>query len=132
MRYLYPKQVLFLHQEIARQLGGEPRVRDIGLLESAVFRPQATFGGQDLYPDLFSKVAALGHSLIRNHPFVDGNKRAGYAAMRMMLKLNGLDLHASEDARFKFVVAIAAGEVSEQQIADWLRAHSRPLKTARK
>jgi death-on-curing protein len=77
---------------------------------------------------LFSKVAALGHSLIRNHPFVDGNKRVGYAAMRLMLGLNGRDLHASEQARFTFVVGIAAGKLTEQQIADWLRVHSRPRK----
>ena len=103
-------------------------LRDEGLLESAVYRPQASFGGQDLYPDLFSKTAALGHSLISNHPFVDGNKRVGFEAMRLMLRLNGRDLHASLEDKFDFVMEIARGKLNEQAIADWLKRHSRPYR----
>ena len=125
MNYLYPKQVLYLYQRIIQQSGGTIGLRDEGLLESAVYRPQASFGGQDLYPDLFSKAAALGHSIISNHPFVDGNKRVGFEAMRLMLQLNGHDLHASLDAKFEFVTDIAKGKLSEQAIADWLKRHSR-------
>lgn len=128
MRYLYPKQVLYLYQQIIRESGGSLGLRDEGLLESAVYRPQASFGGQDLYPDLFSKASALGHSLIRNHAFVDGNKRVGVEAMRLMLRLNGYDLHASLQGKFDFVIEIAQGKLSEQQIADWLKAHSRPFR----
>lgn len=124
MKYLYPKQVLYLYKEISRQLGGSVGIRDQGLLESAVYRPQATFGGQDLYPDLFSKAAALGHSLIRNHPFVDGNKRVGYAAIFEMLKLNGYLLTPSEDTAFRFVIDVASGALSEPVIAEWLKQHS--------
>jgi len=126
VNYVYPQQILYLYQQISRQLGGTIGLRDQGLLESAVYRPQATFGGRDLYPNLFSKTAALGHSLIANHPFVDGNKRVGYAAMRLMLRLNGRDLSASTDAKVTFVVAIASGKMTEQAIADWLKAYSRP------
>lgn len=86
MRYLYPKQILYLHQEIMERSEGSAGVRDQGLLESAVYRPQAAFGGEDLYPDLFSKAAVLGHSIIKNHPFVDGNKRTGFEAMRLLLR----------------------------------------------
>lgn len=126
MNYLYSKQVLSLYQQIIHQSGGTAGLRDEGGLESAVYRPQASFGGQDLYPDLFSKAAALGHSLISNHPFVDGNKRVGFEAMRLMLRLNGYDLHTSLEAKFEFVMEIAKGKRSEQAIADWLAQHSRP------
>ena len=130
MRHLYPKQILYLHQQIIAVSGGGAGVRDQGLLESAVYRPQASFGGRDLYPDLFSKVAALGHSLISNHPFVDGNKRTGFEAMRLMLRLNGYDLQASLDVKFKFVMGIAKGKLREQAAADWLGRHSRLRKKA--
>ena len=126
MKYLYPKQVLYLYQQIIQQSGGTVGLRDRGLLESAVYRPQASFGGQDLYPDLFSKAAALGHSIISNHPFVDGNKRVGFEAMRLMLRLNGCDLRAPFEATYDFVIEIAKGKLTEQAIADWLKRHSRP------
>ena len=128
MRYLYPKQVLYLYQQILAQTGGTVGLRDEGLLESAVYRPQASFGGHDLYQDLFSKVAALGHPIIRNHPFVDGNKRVGFEAMRLMLRFNGQDLHASVDRKHTFVMEVAKGALTEQAIADWLKQHSRPRK----
>ena len=126
MKYLLPKQVLHLYQQIIQQSGGSVGLRDEGLLESAVYRPQASCGGHDLYPDLFSKAAALGHSIISNHPFVDGNKRVGVEAMRLMLRLNGCDLHASLEVKFDFVMEIAKGKLTEQAIADWLKRHSRP------
>ena len=128
MKYLYPKQVLYLYQQIVQQTGGTVGLRDEGLLESAVYRPQASFGGQDLYPDVFSKAAALGHSIILNHPFVDGNKRIGFEAMRLMLRLNGQDIHASLEAKYDFVIDIAKGKLTEQAIADWLTRHSRPYR----
>lgn len=132
MRYLYPKQILYLYQQIIEQTGGKTGLRDQGLLESAVYRPQASFGGQDLYPDLFSKAAALGYSIICNHPFIDGNKRTGFEAMRLMISLNGYDLRASVDAKFDCVMRIAKGKLREQAIADWLKLHSRPRRTRRK
>ena len=128
MKYLYPKQVLYLYQQIIQQSGGTLGLRDEGLLESAIYRPQASFGGQDLYPDLFSKTAALGHSFISNHPFVDGNKRVGFEAMRLMLRLNGYDIHASLEAKYDFAMDIAKGKRTEQAIADWLKQHSRPYR----
>jgi len=128
VNHLYPKQVLYLYQRIITQTGGTGGLRDEGLLESAVYRPQASFAGQDLYPDLFSKAAALGHSLILNHPFVDGNKRVGFEAMRLLLRLNGYDLRASLEAKYAFVMEIAKGKLTEQAIADWLTQHSRPYR----
>lgn len=130
MKYLYPKQIIYLHSRIVKSSGGSPALRDEGLLESAVYRPQAAFGGHEFYPDLYSKTAALGFSLIQNHPFGDGNKRIGFEAMRLTLRLNGHDIRASEDACFHFVMRIAKGELSEQEIADWLKGHSVPYKKA--
>lgn len=125
MKYLYPKQIIYLHRQIVQISGGSYGLRDEGLLESAVYRPQATFGGHEFYPDLFSKVAALGFSLIKNHPFIDANKRVGFEAMRLMLRLNGFDLRASEDDKFNFVMEIAKGNLTEQQIAERLKKYSK-------
>ena len=97
MNYLNINQILAIHSEVIEQAGGSRGIRNIGLVDSAVARPQATFGGKDLYPDIFSKAACLGHSLIRNHPFVDGNKRTGYMSMRLFLNINGYDMKAPED-----------------------------------
>jgi death-on-curing protein len=132
VRYLYPKQILYLHQEIMERSEGSAGVRDQGLLESAVYRPQASFGGEDLYPDLFSKAAVLGHSIIKNHPFVDGNKRTGFETMRLMLRLNGYDIQASLNSKFTFVMAIAEGKLKEQAIADWLKRNGRRTRARRK
>lgn len=128
MKYLYPKQLAYLHEQIIQRSGGLGGLRDQNLLESAVYRPQATFGGNELYADLFSKVAALGHSLLQNHPFVDGNKRTAFEAMRLMLRLNGFDLTASMKSKFAFVIKIATKKLSEQEMADWLRQRSRPYR----
>ena len=81
------EQALGIHEMVVKQFGGSMGVRDAGGLESALARPFQTFGGEDLYPDLFSKAAAIGESIIINHPFIDGNKRTGYVLMESILKL---------------------------------------------
>ena len=81
MKYIYPKQIIYLHKRIIENTGGQEGLRDTRLLESAVYRPMATFGGQELYPDIFDKASALIHSLISNHPFFDGNKRTSYESI---------------------------------------------------
>ena len=128
MNYLYPKQILFLHEKVIEISGGSPEIRDQGLLESAVFRPQATFGGQDLYPDLFAKATALGYSIIKNHPFVDGNKRTGFEALRLMLRINGFNLKASDNEKFQFVMNVAEGKNTEHQMLTWVKGHTKPYK----
>jgi death on curing protein len=102
MNSLNIHQILTIYNEVIDQTGGTRGLRDIRLLESAVGRLQAAFAGEEFYPDVFSKAAALGHSIILNHPFVDGNKRAGYMGMRIFLNLNGYDLTASIDERYHF------------------------------
>jgi death-on-curing protein len=126
VEYLTPAEVLLLHAWLIERTGGSGGVRDVGLLESALARPQATFGQDDLYPDLWSKAAALMHSLIRNHPFVDGNKRTALAATGIFLELNGYALTASNEAVLAFTRRVAVGGMALAEMAAWLEAHSWP------
>ena len=123
MRYLSVQEVISLHSLLIAQSGGSSGLRDRGALESAVAQPEASFGGQDLYPDLASKAAALGHSLIQNHPFVDGNKRVGHAAMEVFLLLNGNELDASVDDQEKIIIEVASGNVSRIELSVWISKH---------
>lgn len=109
MRYLSLAEVLLLHRLIMEQSGQQSRVRDLGAVESAVAQPRQTFGGTDLYPSLAGKAAALGFSLIQNHPFVDGNKRVGHAAMIALLRLNGRTLEATVDEAARTILQVASG-----------------------
>lgn len=124
MSYLTVEQVLFIHMRLLTETGGSSGLRDLALLASAVARPQATFGGEDLYPDLFSKAAALMDSLIRNHPFVDGNKRVGITAAGLFLLRNGQHLTATNVELEIFTLQVARSEASVEQITTWLRDHS--------
>ncbi len=109
-RYLGLSEVLKLHDMILVQSGGAAGLRDLGALESALGQPHQTFGGEDLYPELVDKAAALGFSLIMNHPFLDGNKRIGHAALEATLMLNGFEPDvAVEDAEAE-ILAVAAGQ----------------------
>ena len=95
MNYLTAAQVLFIHARLIAETGGATGLRDLGLLEDAVTRPQATFDGADLYPDRWAQAAALMASLVQSHPFVDGNKRVGVTAAGIFLQRNGLRLTAT-------------------------------------
>jgi death-on-curing protein len=125
MRYLTPEQVLFIHARLIAETGGEHGLRNLGLLQSAITRPQAVFDGNELYPDIHHKAAALLESLVNNHPFVDGNKRTGITAAAMFLRLNGCSLFASNHEVISFVLAIASGEQSIETITEWLKSHSK-------
>ena len=123
MRYLSLQEVLSLHSLIIAQSGGSSGLRDQGSLESAVAQPEASFGGEELYPDLASKAAALGHSLIQNHPFVDGNKRVGHGAIEVFLLLNGHEIEASIDDQEKIIIGVASGKVSRIELGAWISNH---------
>jgi death-on-curing protein len=129
MRYLTLEEVLELHRMALGQSGGAPGVRDLGALESAVAQPRMAFGGRDLYPTIVEKAAALAFSLIQNHPFVDGNKRVGHAAMETFLVLNGYELAAAIDEQESLVLAVAAGEMKREELTAWVRAHAVPRGT---
>src|SRR5262249_6208809 len=101
--------------------------RDLGALDSAIAQPKATFGGVDLYPTMVEKAAALCFSLVHNHPFVDGNKRAGHAAMETFLVLNGSEIDASIDEQERLMLDLAAGRLDRARFVEWLRLHLRPL-----
>jgi death-on-curing protein len=110
--------VIFLDLELllhvaARALGGAPEVRDRGLLQSAVLRPQATAFGEAAYPDIDSKAAALVHSLARNHALVDGNKRLSHAALIAFHGMNGFQLTFTNDEAYDFIIAVATGELDD-------------------
>jgi death-on-curing protein len=103
-------------------LGDPPPVRDVGLLGSAAARPKTTAFGDDAYPDVWTKAAALLESIVKNHPLVDGNKRLGWLATAVFLDLNGVDVVvASNDDVYDFVVSVAAGHVDVTEIATHLR-----------
>lgn len=127
MRFLSLAEVLELHRRVVAQSGGSGGVRDLGALESAVAQARMTFGGRELYETLTEKAAALGFSLILNHPFVDGNKRTGHAAMETFLILNGYEIDAGVDEAEHMILAVAAGQAGLEQLAVWLRGHLRPL-----
>ncbi len=111
----------------ARTLGGEPVIRDYGLLESALARPRASAFGEDAYPDLFAKAAALLHSLARNHALVDGNKRLALAATIAFLGINGHRLTLSNDEAYDLVIAVATGALDDvAEIAKVLCERTRP------
>ncbi len=118
------KTVLFLHSVALEKDGGMPGLRDAGLLDSALAQPDMTFDGQELFPTFMEKVAAIGHSLICNHPFVDGNKRVGLAVMLVVLKLNGVEFVCSEDEIVETTLRIAKGELSRKELAEWLDHNS--------
>jgi death on curing protein len=124
MIYLTAEQVLFIHARLISETGGEHGVRDLSLLLSALARPQATFEGQDLYPDLFSKAAALLESLIGNHGFLDGNKRTAITSVGLFLRINGYRLTADNQQLEIFTLQCAQHLVSLDQIAIWLKNHS--------
>jgi death-on-curing protein len=123
MRYLTPEQVLALHGLVISQSGGRPGVHDYGALESAVAQPAMTFDQADLYPTLAQKAAALTYSLIQNHPFIDGNKRVGHAAMETFLVLNGYELAALVDEQEEVIISLASSQMSREELADWIVSH---------
>jgi death-on-curing protein len=116
--------VLFLHARLIEETGGSHGVRDVALLESAVARPQATFEGVDLSPELFYKAAALMDSLIHNHPFIDGNKRTGISAVALFLRQNGRYLTATNSELEAFTLYVTESRPDVSEIADWLKTHS--------
>jgi death-on-curing protein len=124
MKYLTTEQVLFIHARLISETGGEHGVLDLGLLQSAVARPQATFDEQELYPDLFSKAAALLESLIGNYAFLDGNKRTAITAAGLLLRMNGYHLVASKIELETFTVQCAQALVPMDQIVWWLETNS--------
>lgn len=125
MHLLLFEQVVELHSRILEQSGGAEGVRDPSALESSIAQPAQTFGGDDLYTSIAAKAAALCFFLVRNHPFVDGNKRTAHAAMEVTLVLNGLEIAASTDEQEQIMLALATGALSREEFTTWLEQHLR-------
>lgn len=128
MSYLTPEQILFIHYRLIEETGGRHGIRDVGLLQSAVARPATTFDKNDLYPEVFSKAASLLHSIIKNHPFVDGNKRTAITAASIFLIRNGCAVTASNKELERFTIKVASNNVQLQEIAKWFKKHSKKVK----
>jgi death on curing protein len=123
-QYLTPEQVLFLHSRLIAETGGGNGIRDLGMLLSALGRPQATFDEKELYSDLFLKAAALMDSLVRNHPFVDSNKRTAITAAALFLRINGYRLVVEKNEMVRFTLACAQSQFPLDLIADWFIRYS--------
>ena len=108
---------------MARETGGCAGIRDFSLLQSALRSPFATFDGADLYPTIEEKAACLGFSLIRDHAFIDGNKRIGAFAMLIFLDINGVKLTANNDDLTRIILDCAAGKADRYDLLGWIKSH---------
>lgn len=127
MRYVSLREVLLIHAAAVSRYGGSDGVREIGLIESAISRPRASFGDYEAYPDLFSKAAVLLEGLVKNHGFIDGNKRTAIATTSVFLQKNGRDFAPGQKELVIFVVEVAEGVCSTDEIAAWLKKHSKKI-----
>ena len=122
--FLSLDQVLRIHASMVEAYGGAAGVRDMGLLQSAVAMPQASYGGQTLHPTIFDQAAAYLYHLVQNHPFVDGNKRIGAASALVFLAMNDVQIDGDEDGLVALTMSVASGGAGKDEIAVWLRAHA--------
>lgn len=119
------KEVLEIHTILIERFGGLKGVRDKELLDSALNRPYQTFDGKELYPTPFDKAAAILESIVKNHPFKDGNKRTGYVLARLLLMNKQLDINAEQEEKYRFVISISKAELNFDQIKKWLEKYSK-------
>lgn len=122
--FLTLDEILETHLEQIDSHGGSYGLRDRGLLESALAQPEAMFGGQYLHIDLFAMAAAYLFHLVKNHPFIDGNKRVGLECALLFLEINGQSIEATDDELVDLVLQTIAGQFTKQQIAEFFRAHA--------
>jgi death-on-curing protein len=124
MKYITLGEVIELYFKIINKTGGLPGIRDLGALESALAQPRMTFEDKDLYPTIEEKAAALGYSIIMNHPFTDGNKRIGHAVMETFLVINGKEIKATIDEQEKIILGLASKKINRNKFTKWLIAHT--------
>ena len=117
------------HDRQIKEHGGLPGLRDEGLLSSALSRPENAYQYSNPKPDVAELAAAYGFGLSKNHPFNDANKRTALIAMRLFLKLNGYDLTASPEDKYRMIIRVAASDISEDELAQWLRKHVEEIKS---
>lgn len=127
MKYLTIEEVYFLHELSLQKAGGRPGVRDFTLIHSAISRPAATFGGIDLYQDIYEKGAELIHSLILNHPFEDANKRTGFFSINAFFHKNGYEIRFTKEEGIKLCLKVENKSYSLKEIATWLKKHAKKI-----
>ena len=116
-------QIFLLHEQLIAETGGSSGLRDEGMLDSALNAPFQTFGGEDVYPSLQQKAARLFFGLVKNHPFVDGNKRIGAHVMLVFLALNGIELQHTQTELSDVILQLAAGTIQSSDLLSWILAH---------
>ena len=116
-------QILLLHEQLITETGGSSALRDEGMLDSALNAPFQTFGGEDVYPSLLQKTAHLCFCLVKNHPFVDGNKRTGAHVMLVLLALNGIELQHTQAELSDVILQLAAGTIQSSDLLNWILTH---------
>ena len=126
--FLNIHRVLQIHESQIELFGGSSGIRDLGLLESALAMPQASFGGTLLHSDLYEMAAAYLFHIVSNHPFLDGNKRTGTAVALFFLKWNGIDHDIDDTALEELVLSVACGETGKDKIAAFFRNHCPPVR----
>ena len=124
MIILNKEQVENLHQILLKKTGGADGIRDDGLLESALSSPFQTFGGDELYPSTAAKIARIAFSLVRNHPFVDGNKRIGTYVMLVLLELNNITVNFTDEDIIKIGLELASNKMNDTQLLKLIVEHS--------
>ena len=123
MKILDKRQILLLHDALIKETGGANGIRDEGLLESAVYAPMQTYLNQSAYPSLQQKAARLGYGIVRNHPFVDGNKRTGAHALLVFLALNGVELDYTQEQLANIFLDVADSKIGYDELLEWILAH---------
>ncbi|HMO63552.1 MAG TPA: type II toxin-antitoxin system death-on-curing family toxin [Ferruginibacter sp.] len=118
------KEATVIHEILIDNFGGLHGIRDFGSLESALNRPLQSFDNQELYPGAINKAAALLESILVNHPFIDGNKRTGYTLVRLFLLKNEIDIKATQEEKYDFIMSVASGTSSFNSIVEWLTNHA--------
>ncbi len=120
---LSKRQISLLHEQLIAETGGSAGLRDEGMLDSALYTPFQTFEGEDVYPSIHQKAARLCFGLVKNHPFVDGNKRIGAHVMLVFLALNGIELEYTQKELSDIILQIAAGEKIYSDLLEWIISH---------
>jgi death-on-curing protein len=119
--------VLIIHTDLLQRYGGEPGLRDLKLLDSALAQPRMTFGGKYTHKTLFDKAAAYGFHVCKNHPFVDGNKRVAFVLMDIFLQKNSREIVSSEEEAYRMMMDLASGKLTKARLSSWLKKHSSKL-----
>ncbi|WP_296619045.1 type II toxin-antitoxin system death-on-curing family toxin [Marivirga sp.] len=118
------KEAIEIHKTLVKEFGGSTGIRDLNLLDLAINRSIQTFGGKELYANPTEKSASILESIVKNHPFIDGNKRTGYVLARLYLMEENMDLNATEDEKYNFIISISEGKLNFDEILKWIESKS--------